>query len=254
MRETIAVLLAAPFIGSFLGVLIRRLPAGRGVVLGRSACEGCGTPLGPVDLVPLASYVALRGRCRHCGAAIGGFHPAVELAALAVAASAVAAGLAGPALLAACVLGWTLLALAWIDVRTWLLPDVLTLPLLLAGLAAAAAWAPWTLADRAAAAAFGWFGLMAVAAAYRRLRGRDGLGGGDAKLLGAGGAWLGTAMLPWTLLLAALLGLAWAAAGVLRGRRLDAATAVPFGPALALAIWLLALLHGGAGDAALGSP
>ena len=79
-------LLAAPFVGSVLGVLILRLPAGRPVVLARSACEDCGAALQPQDLVPLLSYAALRGRCRRCGHPIGWFHPAVELAALAVAA------------------------------------------------------------------------------------------------------------------------------------------------------------------------
>jgi leader peptidase (prepilin peptidase)/N-methyltransferase len=74
---------------------------------------------------------------------------------------------------------------------------------------------------------------------YRRLRGRDGLGRGDAKLLAAGGAWLGWSALPWVVLLAALLGLLLALLQRLRGERLTAETAVPFGPALALAIWLI---------------
>jgi leader peptidase (prepilin peptidase)/N-methyltransferase len=234
-------LLAAPFIGSFLGVLVRRLPAGKDWMRARSSCETCSHPLGPADLVPLASFLVLRGRCRHCGAPISRFHPAIELAALAVCVSAVAVGGSADALAAECVLGWGLLALAWIDAETFYLPDLLTLPLLLAGLGDALWRAPELLAPRAAGALAGWFGLLALAALYRRLRGREGIGGGDAKLLGVGGAWLGWQALPWVLLLAALLGLGWAGLQAARGRRLDAATALPFGPPLALAIWLLLL-------------
>ena len=84
--------LAAPFIGSFLGVLIHRLPEARPIGMARSACESCGDTLGARDLVPILSYLALRGRCRACGAPIGGFHPAVELAALAIALIAAALG------------------------------------------------------------------------------------------------------------------------------------------------------------------
>ncbi|MBS0562808.1 MAG: prepilin peptidase, partial [Proteobacteria bacterium] len=80
-----APLLAAPFVGSFLGVLIRRLPAGRPVVLGRSACDACGRTLSAADLVPLVSYLALGGRCRTCRAPIGPALPAIELAALGIA-------------------------------------------------------------------------------------------------------------------------------------------------------------------------
>ncbi|HQT75535.1 MAG TPA: prepilin peptidase, partial [Rhodopila sp.] len=78
-------LLAAPFVGSFLGVLITRLPHGQPIALDRSRCPHCRTALGVPDLVPVLSYAALRGRCRHCGRGIGVFHPAVELAALALA-------------------------------------------------------------------------------------------------------------------------------------------------------------------------
>src|ERR1043166_6992615 len=78
-----AVLLAAPFIGSFLGTLALRLPKGEPVLGGRSACPACGHVLGPLELIPLASWAILRGRCRSCGAAISAFYPAIALAALA---------------------------------------------------------------------------------------------------------------------------------------------------------------------------
>ena len=231
-------LLFAPFVGSFLGVLVRRLPLGRPVVLDRSRCEGCGAPLAARDLVPLASYAALRGRCRRCGRAIGRFHPAIELAALAVAAWAVWAD--PDAAWPDCVLGWGLLALAWIDWDHMRLPDALTLPLIPAGLAAAWWQDPGLATDHAVAAAAGYLLFRGVAWAYRRLRGREGLGQGDAKLLAVAGAWVGVAGLPWVLLGGALLGLLIAAA---RGRRALAGAPIPFGPPLALALWVVRL-HG----------
>lgn len=240
--DRVAALLAAPFVGSFLGVLIRRLPAGRPVAVDRSACEQCGHALGAAELVPLLSFAALRGRCRHCAGAIDPFHWQVEVAALAVPLSALLAGLDGAALLATCAAGWLLLALAWIDAETMLLPDALTGALFLAGLAAAALLAPDLLPDRLAAGLSGFALLWAVAFVYRRVRGWDGLGGGDPRLLGAIGAWVGLAGLPAVLLGAALAGLAWALFLRLRGRALSATTALPFGPFLALAAWAVLLV------------
>lgn len=238
----VALVILAPFVGSFLGVLARRLPRGASIVRPRSHCESCGATLRPAELIPIASFLLAGGACRHCAAPIARDHLAIELAATLVPAVALAAlPWAGWApLVAASVLGWTLLALAAIDLSHWTLPDVLTLPLLAAGLLAAAALDPATLADHAAAAALGGGGLALLAFAYRRLRGRDGLGDGDVKLLAAGGAWDGLAALPTILVLAALAGLLLA---VLRhGWRLERTTAVPFGPPLCLAIWAAFLL------------
>lgn len=229
---------AAPFIGSFLGVLIRRLPEGRPIVWARSACEACGAGLTASELVPLVSWVIARGRCGHCGRPVGWFYPAVELAALAAALIALAVDDIETAWLD-CLLGWWLLALAWIDVRRLILPDVLTLPLIVAGLLAAAVLDPDSLAERALGAALGYLALRAVAWAYLRLRGREGLGQGDAKLLAAAGAWLGAVALPQVILVAALSALLVAAALRLSGRTMHAHSALPFGPFLALAIWAL---------------
>jgi len=233
----LAAVLVAPFIGSFLGVLILRLPEDRPVATGRSACEHCGHRLGARDLVPFLSYLLSRGRCRHCGEPIGLFPVVVEAAAVAVAGWAAAAA-DGPDVWLACLLGWTLLTAAWIDFRTMILPDVLTLPLLAAGLIVTAAISPDALADHALAAALGYLALFGTARAYRRLRGRDGLGIGDAKLLAALGAWLGLSALPMVLVLASCSGLLVAAVGMLLGKRVSVATAIPFGPFLSLAGWL----------------
>jgi leader peptidase (prepilin peptidase)/N-methyltransferase len=231
-------ILAAPFIGSFLGVLILRLPDGRPIATGRSACDQCGHRLGVRDLVPILSFLLMHGRCRYCGAAIGAFPVLIELAAVGVAAWA-AAIMNGTDLWLACLLGWTLLTAGWIDMRTMLLPDVLTLPLLVAGLAATAVVNPDALLDHALAAVLGYLLLFGTAWAYRRLRGRDGIGAGDAKLLAALGAWLGIGSLPVVLLLASCLGLIAAGGAMLFGRRLTAATAIPFGPFLSFAGWLI---------------
>jgi leader peptidase (prepilin peptidase)/N-methyltransferase len=228
-------------IGSWLGVVIRRFGTGRDGLWNRSTCETCHTPLGAPDLIPLLSFAALRGQCRHCGARIGWFHPAVELAALAIAAAALCADGGGTRLWADAGLGWALLAAAWIDAEHMLLPDVITLPLLIAGLAATWWLAPATLTDHAAAAALGYLGFMLLNAAYRAWRGHDGLGQGDAKLLAAAGAWLGAARLPDELLLAGLIGLAAAALLHLAGKAVGPAVKLPFGPALALACFTLRL-------------
>jgi leader peptidase (prepilin peptidase)/N-methyltransferase len=239
--EAWLMLAAAPFIGSFLGVLIRRLPQGAPVLWVRSACPGCQTPLAPRDLVPLLSFVAQRGRCRHCLKRIAAFHWWIELAALGVAAWAVTAG-RPDTLVADCVLGWTLLALAWIDAETMLLPDVLTLPLLLAGFAEAWLLDPASLPDRAIGAGLGWGCFAGIGWLWRRWRGIDALGAGDAKLLAASGAWLGWQALPEVLVVAALAAIAATLAR--NGRHVAATHRLAFGPWLVLATWL-ARLYGG---------
>jgi leader peptidase (prepilin peptidase) / N-methyltransferase len=234
----LTLLLAAPFVGSFLGVVVRRLPEGLPIAWTRSRCDWCGVSLRARDLVPIVSWLATKGRCRYCNRPLGWFYPGIELAAVAVALSAVLVD-GGQRAWLDCLLGWWLLALGWIDIRSWLLPDVLTLPLVMAGLAAAAAFDPEQLTDRSLGAALGYLSLVAIALLYRQLRHREGLGGGDAKLLGAAGAWVGAAALPQLILLAALSALG--AAGCLRlaGIRLGAQSALPFGPFLGLATWVL---------------
>ena len=228
----------APIIGSFLGVLIVRLPAGRPIGWARSVCDSCERVLAPRDLVPVVSYLAARGRCRFCGAAIGRFPLAIELAALSVALWAASLD-SGLRLWADCLLGWTLLALAWIDAEHMILPDALTLPLVLAGLGAAFLFDPATILGHAAGAGAGYLLLRLVEILYRRLRGRDGLGEGDAKLFAAAGAWIGWWGLGDVLLIAALAGLGVALAGAVRGRTLAAHSAIPFGPCLAVGTWLV---------------
>jgi leader peptidase (prepilin peptidase)/N-methyltransferase len=163
----------------------------------------------------------------------------LPLAAAAVLASAALVE-ADPARLAvSCALGLCLLALAWIDARRMRLPDRLTLPLLLAGLAEAALLEPDAVLDRALGAAAGYLAFRALAELYAWLRGRAGLGHGDAKLLGAAGAWVGWQALPELVLVAAVAALAAILLRAVRAGHLDAARPLPFGPFLALAFWLV---------------
>lgn len=236
------VLAAAPFVGSFLGGLVRRLPRGGPVLWSRSACPLCQAILAPLDLVPLVSFAASRGRCRRCDGQIAAFHTLIELAALVVAASAVLAVQPGDlfgALIANCVLGWILLALAWTDAETMLLPDLLTIPLMLAGFAEAWLLDAPSLPDRVLGACIGWSCLAGLGWLWRHWRGIDALGQGDAKLLAAAGAWLGWQVLPQVLVIAALAAIAVTLA--IDGLRIKAAQRIAFGPWLALGIWIVRL-------------
>ena len=235
---SLSAIVAAPFIGSFLALVVMRLTKGRTVLFGRSACDGCGAVLGPLELIPLVSFAVQRGRCRHCGAKIDPVQPVMEAAALALAVWA-AFVTSGWILVASCGLGWTLLTLAVIDWRTGLLPDLLTLPLVAAGLGVAFAVDAASLLDHIIGAVAGFVAFAALSLVYRRLRGRDGLGLGDAKLLAASGAWLSWSGLPTTILFAAVIGLALVLARRARGEALQATDRLAFGPALAAATWLV---------------
>jgi leader peptidase (prepilin peptidase)/N-methyltransferase len=183
------------------------------------------------------SWLWQRGRCAYCAAELSTFYPNIELAAFAVALSA-AWVLSGWLLLTSCALGWTLLTLAAIDQRHLLLPDVLTLPLIAAGLVVAFAIDPALLMPHVVGALAGFAAFVAIAFAYRRLRRREGLGLGDAKLLAAAGAWLGWQALPGVVAVGALCALAVALARTVTGDRLSATTRIAFGGYLALAFWL----------------
>ncbi len=245
--DWLILLIMAPFIGSFLGLVAERLPHGAKVVLARSQCAHCDHVLGPADLVPLLSWLMLRGRCRHCQSAIGAFHPIIELLAIAIVPWA-ASVLSGPALYIGTALGWTLLALAAMDHRHLTLGDALTLPLLVAGLVfAATLGAPGAFTGHAIGAVAGFAVFAAIGAAYRQLRQRDGLGLGDAKLLAAGGAWVGwlglAGIVLWASAMALAVALAQTLAGTLAGTRtslgLSAGRRIAFGPYLGAGIWLV---------------
>ena len=233
--EEAAGLLLGAIAGSFIATVLIRWPKGLPIT-GRSRCDSCAARLHLLDLVPVLSWAALRGRCRGCGERIDARHIAIELASAAI---GLAALLAHPLPLAAAtaLLGWWLLLTAALDLEHHWLPDALTLPLIPLGLAAAWAGLGPPLAERLAGAAIGWAVLAGLAFLYRRLRGRDGMGGGDPKLMAALGAWVGAWQLPAILLGAGLLGLAAVLAMRLRGAPVEATTRLPLGTLLALAGW-----------------
>ena len=231
---------AGLIVGSFLATLVVRWPLGRGLG-GRSACDGCGVPLGVRDLVPLLSFAMARGQCRTCGDAIDPVHPIVEIlcAVVGLVALTVSPDAAG---VSAMLVGWLLVALAALDVRAFWLPDVLTAAVGM--VAALSSWVvdPPGIADRMIGGAGAFGSLWLIAWCYRHLRGRVGLGGGDPKLFGAIGLWLGWQPLPFVLLGASGVGIAAVLVVMARGGAVTGATRVPFGAALAaaaFAIWAI---------------
>lgn len=219
--------------GSFLATLALRWPAGR-TMSGRSQCDGCQRVLAAGDLIPLLSWAVARRRCRACDIAIDPLHPAMEAACAGwgLAAALMAPGLASMALAG---FGWTLMTLAVLDARHFWLPRIITLPLLLAGLAIGDA----PFADRMAGAALGYATLAGLALGYRWWRGRDGIGGGDALLLSGIGAWLGWQWLPLVVLSAAAAGIGVVATRVLMRQAVAADTHLPLGSLLAAAAMIL---------------
>ncbi|WP_380786478.1 prepilin peptidase [Sphingomonas sp. R86521] len=231
-------------IGSFIAALVVRWSDDRSVMRGRSACDSCGATLRAWELVPLLSALVQRGRCRTCSAPIAPLHWRVELGALVIGAGA-GWVVAGPAALAGAVFGWLLLALGTLDLIAFWLPDRLTGTLAATGVLTALAFEPSPI-DRAIGGGAGFGALWLIATLYRRVRGRDGMGGGDPKLFGAIGLWLGWQMLPAVLLIASMVGLGMVLAAHLRGRAVAADTALPLGTLLAIAAypaWLFMVAH-----------
>ena len=244
------------FVGSFLNVVIHRLPRMmerewhaqaaelRGepapaaerfnLATPRTRCPHCGHLIGAYENIPVVSYVPLRGRCRHCGAGISKRYPIVE--AFTAALSGYAAWHFGFGLtaLGALLFIWTMVALAFIDLDTQLLPDELTLPLLWLGLLFNLGETFTDLPSAVAGAMAGYLALWSVYWTFKLLTGKEGMGYGDFKLLAAIGAWLGWQALPLTILFSSLVGaLAGVALIVVARRGRD--VPIPFGPYLAAA-------------------
>lgn len=241
LLRALAGLVLGTIAGSFLATILIRWPEDRSILSGRSRCDSCHGVLDARDLVPVISFIAARSLCRHCGIPIDTRHIAVELAAGAMGMIAFFAsdGWAGPV---GALLGWWLLLIALIDLQHQWLPDRLTLPLIPAGLAVAWLGIGPALSDRAIGTVAGLATLWLIAFAYRRLRGREGMGGGDPKLFAALGAWLGWMQLPSVLIGAGLLGLASLVLMRLRRQMISADLRLPLGTLMAFPAWAIWLL------------
>jgi leader peptidase (prepilin peptidase) / N-methyltransferase len=209
------------------------LPARYNLWVPRSACPHCGHVLRAWENVPVLGYLALRGRCAQCRAPIGARYPLVELASGALAAGSLAVFGPGGAALAAFGLCATLLAMSAIDIQTGFLPDSLTLPLLWAGLTVNL-WGTFANLHAAVIGAIaGYLFLWGIFWLFKWLRGIEGIGYGDLKLLAALGAWLGWEALPQVVLISAVAGAAIGLIATWRGR-MRFEEPLPFGPFLAL--------------------
>ena len=285
LQESPALLVGSAFllsllIGSFLNVVIHRLPVmldrqwraqaedvlGSGTVAAtahapasppekynlvtpRSACPKCGAAIRAHQNIPVLSWLLLGGKCANCQAPISPRYPLVELGTAVLSAAVVWHFGWHWQSLAALVFTWALVALTVIDLDHQILPDVITLPLLWLGLLLSLGWhagltPPAPIDPRSAiiGAAAGYLSLWSVYWAFKLLTGKEGMGYGDFKLFAAFGAWMGWQMLPLIILLSAFTGaVVGIALIVLRGR--DRNIPIPFGPYLAAAGWI-ALLWG----------
>ena len=204
------------------------------LVVPRSACPSCGHRIGAHENIPVLSWLFLRGRCSSCGTTISARYPAVELLAGTLAVAAVMRFGPGWQAIAACGLLWSLLALTFIDADTQLLPDDMTLPLLWAGLFANLFGLFVPIQEAVIGAIAGYLSLWSVYWAFKLIRGKEGMGYGDFKLLAALGAWMGWKVLPAIVLLSSAVG-AIIGIALIAFRRRDHQQPLPFGPYLAIA-------------------
>ncbi len=247
-------------VGSFLNVVILRLPERMaavweqeardvlavateptplppGIVREPSHCPQCKHRLSALDNIPVFGWLLLRGRCRYCNAKISIQYPLVEL--LSGLACAVIVWKFGPSwpALAGLILTWFLIALAGIDFRTQLLPDQLTLPLLWIGLLLALLPMFIVAPSAIVGAALGYLSLWSIYWLFKLLTGKEGMGYGDFKLLAALGAWMGPIALLPIVLLSSFIG-ALVGVGMIVLRKRDSQVPMPFGPFIAAAGWV----------------
>jgi len=221
-------------VGSFLNVVIARVPKGQSVVSPRSRCPRCGNPIAWYDNIPIVSFILLRARCRKCGQPISPRYPLVELLGGAAAAWSAARFGAGPAAFAAMVFLWCIVAASFIDFDTQLLPDSITLPLLWLGLLVNVGGVFTDLRSAVIGAAAGYLTLWSVYWLFKLATGKEGMGFGDFKLLAAIGAWCGWQVLPLTILLSSFIGAAVGIALMVFARH-SRSVPIPFGPYLGAA-------------------
>ncbi len=222
-------------VGSFLGVLVERLPQGQSVIAARSHCANCAAALKWRDMIPLISMPLLQGKCRNCGAQIPAHLIRIELAATVCGVVAVSLGLGPMEMTLTALFLWALVALFYCDLLYFRLPDPLTAVLFVLGIGLAMGDPAQGLIDGLLSAALASGAFLLIRWAYALVRGREGLGLGDVKLMAGIGAAVGWAGVPLVTLIAALLALVVIAAESLRGNLPKGDAPVPFGSYLCAA-------------------
>jgi leader peptidase (prepilin peptidase)/N-methyltransferase len=224
-------------VGSFLNVVIHRLPRGESLVRPRSRCPGCGQPIRAVDNIPLLSFILLGGRCRACRARIPWRYPLVELLSGLLCTALLATFGLTPTFFGFFAFAASLLAVTFIDLDHQIIPDSISLPGIAVGLGMSfilrPGWPGYGPLSALLAALIGGGLLWGVAVAYRLVRGVEGMGFGDVKLLAMMGAFLGLRALPVILLVGSLSGAA-AGLGLMLAAGKGLKQAIPFGPFLVL--------------------
>ncbi|TSA09637.1 MAG: prepilin peptidase [Deltaproteobacteria bacterium] len=236
MDQYIAIIFALTLglcVGSFLNVLIYRLPLQKSVIHPASACPNCGIPIRWYDNIPVLSYLLLRGKCRHCQSRISLRYPIVELV----------TGLLSLAIFFRYGVSWAclfyfifisaLIAIIFIDFDHQIIPDVITYPGIVTGFISSLILPNITYSDSLIGIILGGGILYLIALGYLMLAKREGMGGGDIKLLSMIGAFLGWQALPFTILVSALLGSVVGIIAMLKTGK-DAKMAIPFGPFLSI--------------------
>lgn len=223
-------------IGSFLNVVILRLPERKSIVCPSSSCPECGHPIRPYDNIPIASFFFLRGRCRDCGARISWRYPFIEFLTACLSLTLyLKLGLTAEfwVLFMFCA---ALLAIFWIDLDHMIIPDIISLNGIILGIAAAAAGCTpgidWKFS--LLGAALGAAALYVPAVVYEKLRGIEGLGAGDVKLLAMIGAFVGPYGVIFVLFCSSLVG-SMCALMSMAFRQIESTTPIPFGPFLTAA-------------------
>ncbi len=264
LGPTLVAALLGLLIGSFLNVVIYRIPkmmqresdnyvaqeSGKepphqdrfNLMVPRSTCPCCGHQITALENIPVVSYIVLGGKCRKCKAHISPRYPAIELLTAALSGLLVWTFGSGAAGMATLLFAWLLIAMTFIDFDTQLLPDDLTYPLLWAGLLINLNGTFVPLQDAVIGAAAGYLVLWAVYWLFKLVTGKEGMGYGDFKLLGALGAWLGWTMLPTIILLSSIVGAVVGISLIVFAKR-ERSNPIPFGPYLAAA-GMIAMLYG----------
>jgi leader peptidase (prepilin peptidase)/N-methyltransferase len=264
LAATLAALLFGLLIGSFLNVVVYRLPvmaqreldnyiaheAGKdlphperfNLMVPRSACPHCGHQITALENIPIVSWLVLRGKCSACKAPISPRYPVVEAVTGALSALLIWHFGSGWLGLASLAFAYFLIAMTLIDYDTKTLPDDLTYPLLWLGLLVNLNGTIVPLRDAVIGAMAGYLALWAVYWLFKLVTGKEGMGYGDFKLLAALGAWMGWAMLPTIVILSSVVGAIVGISLIVFARR-DRNNPIPFGPYLAAA-GMIALLYG----------